>query len=743
MASSNPQTTPLDKSVRWPLWTGVLFILVITVGWLSQTPSREELFADTVKLWDSAKITTCGWSPSYLLGHSGQIYQSSGMAIFLAHVFAVVLGGIFGSFTSLKLLILCFIPASAFTMWCLMRRIGAGSSLAAWTALLYVILPSFHVAVGIYEHWTVGFCFVFAPLLLRGILAVAEEGSPREVVLLGLSAAALTLSYTKIAVVMSPVLLLWSLEILRISHHRARALLNYGAAVMVAILTGVMGDAAMFQIGLIPLAGLSLALGLPSLKEWRASQLGRWFLILTACWLLSIWFASGPDGILLGHIHILKTAQGLPDTSIPLLWLSLVWLGWLIYQTAFQLLEKRWIPSALIALLVLAMPIFRIAEFFPLFNDIRAPESFWSVGGFCCLAAAVGIAFWMLFTEVVEEGWRKPLAIAVGVLLLVELYPIHSAYWTRGMDRQLFTEFDQAAEFLKTAPIQGRVHPLSGRYFYLTLPEKAGRALDSEAHLRHFQLKWVRHLEVAGNASGESLKSYLNLAGVAYILLDKEDPYSPKQMQDFFRSIYPVVFENKYFAVLANQQALYPAFLAHDFVALPKESYAMAPAALQLLPQNLVTVELAGVDQNMPGFAGMAKGPTQIELLNGYQGRVGQPFGLVPLTGNRMDDYQRMTYQLPPTASGWLIVSEAYHPDWTVSIDGRAAEVHRAEGALLSTYVPPGSHEVNFQFKAPSWYSLCLALGTLSWIVALAAMLYLPSRWAPSKWREWWNGQKS
>ena len=222
MASSNPQTTPLDKSVRWPLWTGVLFILVITVGWLSQTPSREELFADTVKLWDSAKITTCGWSPSYLLGHSGQIYQSSGMAIFLAHVFAVVLGGIFGSFTSLKLLILCFIPASAFTMWCLMRRIGAGSSLAAWTALLYVILPSFHVAVGIYEHWTVGFCFVFAPLLLRGILAVAEEGSPREVVLLGLSAAALTLSYTKIAVVMSPVLLLWSLEILRISHHRAR-----------------------------------------------------------------------------------------------------------------------------------------------------------------------------------------------------------------------------------------------------------------------------------------------------------------------------------------------------------------------------------------------------------------------------------------------------------------------------------------------------------------------------------------
>ena len=338
----------------------------------------------------------------------------------------------------------------------------------------------------------------------------------------------------------------------------------------------------------------------------------------------------------------------------------------------------------------------------------------------------------------IEAHWRKSLGVAIALVMLVELYPVHSAYWTRGLDRQLFTEFDQAAAFLKTAPIAGRVHPLSGRYFYLTLPQKAGRAVDSEAAYRHFQLKWVRHFEAAGNASGDSLRTYLNLAGVAYILLDKEDPFSPKQMQDFFRSVYPVVFENRYFAVLANQQALYPAFLARDFVALPPEGYAMAPAVLQLAPQNLITVELAGVDRNMPGFAGMAKGPNQIELLQQYQGQSGQPFARVPLVGNRMDDYQRMTYQLPPTVSGWLVVSEAYHPDWSVSIDGRPAEVHRAEAALLSVFIPSGSHEVVFQFKPPAWYSLCLAMGTLSWIVALAALLYLPSKWAPTKWREWW-----
>ena len=779
--------------VRWPFWAAGIFFLTIAIGWLLQAPSREELFGDTGKLWDILRAPVNGWSPNFMLGHSAMIYGSMAIGWFPL-AFLLKIFSFLGSLMAAKVVILAYIPASAASMWFLARSLGSNRTLAAWISLFYITLPSLHVAMGIYEHWVVGLCFVFTPLILRGILVIAERPSPREIVGLGLAAAALALSYAKIAVVMSPMLALWTLEVLRLNRPNIRrALIGYGFSILVAFAAAVMillpasrefgfaagflfdpldgwkhhyafktpllwidlwgfltrgspelmGDAAMFQIGLIPLAALSFALSLSSLAEWRATQLGRWFLILTGCWLLSIWFASGPDGILLGHINTLKTSQGIPDTSIPLLWLSLVWIGWLIYRTAFQLLPKNtWVP-ALITLFVLAVPVFRIAEFFPLFKDIRAPESFWSVGGFCCLSAAVGMAFWMLFTEVIGEGWRKPLAIAVGLLMLVELYPIHSAYWTRGMDRQLFTEYDQAASFLKTAPIQGRVHPLSGRYFYLTLPEKAGRALDSEALLRHFQLKWVRHLEVAGNASGDAIRSYMNLAGVAYILLDKEDPFSPKQMQDFFRSVYPVAFENRYFAVLANPTTLYPAFLAKDFVALPPESYAMAPATLQLLPQNLITVEMGGVDRNMPGFAGMAKGPNQIEMLQQYQGKAGQPFGRVPLVGNRMDNYQRMSYQIPPIVSGWLVVSEAYHPDWTVTIDGKAAEVHRAEAALLSAYVPPGSHEVTFQFKAPAWYSLCLALGTISWIVALAALLYLPSKWAPAKWRKWWVSGKS
>jgi hypothetical protein len=728
-----------------------------------------------------------------MLGHSPVMLNAVFWGVSLGYWAIALLGGLIGALAATKLLAVAYMALAAGAMILFLRKIGLNSVECQFGGLIYMILPSMNVRLGMYEHFGVGPCFIFVPLILRGIVAVAEEKSPRECVVLGLSAAGLALAYTKIAIVASPLFVIWALEALRRNPgQRLDIVTGYAWSLLVAALSGLLlllpalrefgfaagflfdplegwqhhyafktpllwidlwgsltkggdgnltGDAAMFWIGLIPLTALSLVLGLGSLSEWRCSQTGRWFLILVACWLISIWFASGPDGLLPGHISVLKTAQGLPDTSIPLLWLSFIWLGWLIYRTASGLFEKAlfWMPGVITAV-VLLVPVFRFANALPLFNDVRAPESYWSVAGYTCLAAAVSMALWVLFSEVVAPVWRRPSAIIVGILMLAELYPIYAAYWTRGMESQLFADYDQATAFLKTAPIPGRVHPLSGRYFYLTLPEKAGRAIDSESAWRHFQLKWVRHLEAAGNASGDTLRSYLNLAGDAYILLDKEDPFSPKQMQDFFRSVYPVVFENRYFAVLANPGTLYPAFLAHDFVSLPKESYAMAPAVIQLLSKNLITVETDQVANTIPGFAGQATGTNQVALLPQYQAQSGQPFARVPLVGNRMDDYQRMTYQVPPTATGWIVVSEAYHPDWTVMIDGKTAQTTRAEAALLATYVPQGSHEVVFSFSPPAWYGILSIISVLMWFVALVGLVLLPSRYAPAAWRMWWIG---
>jgi hypothetical protein len=796
--SKSATTVPPEKKSRHEklaLWTMIILFAVLALAWLCSPISREEGFADSMRYPDVFQgLLSHGpswWNPNYMLGQHLATAYVAGLSVGLLSLGVKILGWLLGTLASFKLVVVLFGAASLVAMNSLIRRLGGSRLLGIVGAGIYFLIPMMAVRGPVYEHFGLCMTFIFMPLLLRGIIAVAEERTPAEIVLLGIAAAGLTLSYAKIAVILAPILILWAWAVFREHGSDWQPLLKaYLISIGVACLCGLLpllpgvkefsnaagflfdpldgwkahysfktalslidpsnyllagmgpdyeSDSAFFHMGVVPLLLLSLGLALPQLTGWRKSRMGFWFLILNASWLLGIWFASGPAGIIGGHLDLLKHAQQIPDTNTPIVWLSVIWLGWVAWMTASQLLQGRLIPSLIVTVLFLAVPAFHIAELiFPFFRDIRAPESFFSTSGFCCLAAASTLAAGEIFGGLIPEGRRMALAVLATLIMLFQLVSMSGIYTSRLLPDALFKDYAATCQFLKSAPLQGRVHPLSGRYFYLTLPEEAGRGVDTEASARHFQLKWVRHLEAAGNSSAEAIKGYMNLAGVAYILLDKEDPFSPKQMQDFFRSVYPVVFENRFFAVLANNATLYPAFLAHDFVSLPIGSYAMAPAALQLLNQNIATVETVAPDTTVPGFAGMAKGPNQIELLGQYQGKAGQPFARIPLTGNRMNDYQRMTYQLPPDASGWLVVSEAYHPDWTVSIDGKPAEVHRAEAALLSTYVPAGSHEVVFQFKAPGWYSLCLTLGALSWIVALGAMLFLPSKWAPAKWREWW-----
>lgn len=771
-----------------------LVIGVVGTAWILESPAREELFGDTGKITDLLNGGITSWSPNYMLGCSMVVHLSTALAVALASFFFTLLGPLLGIFAAFKLLIILFVIASCYTMFLFVKKLTGNTLMASVAALMMVALPSLNVTIGIYEHWTIGLCFVFVPLILRGLLTVAEKNSPREIVVLGLAAAAVSLSYIKIAVVISPVLLLWILEMMRLHpKKRVSILLRYGMSAAIAFFTSILillpalrefgfaagllldpleawqhhyafksalqwvdlwgffmngagpditCDASMFAIGFIPLLVISLGLGLTSLQEWRHTAIGRWFLILVACWLVSINLAAGLDGIFLGHWNLLKISKFMFDLSIPLLWLALSWLVWMVFQTAHQLIGGTWKGALAITLVFLFFPLFRLVQVLPLFKDIRAVECFWSIGGFCTLAAAVGMVIVPIFTQLIPKRFFKTALVIAGFLFFAELYPIHSAYWTRGLPSEIFTQYDQALTFLKTAPLPGRVHPLCTRYFYLTIPEETGHGLSTETLLRHFQLKWVRYFENAGNANVDTLKSYLNLAGVSYIFIDKEDPLIPKQTQNFYRSCYPLVFENQFFVILENQNSLYPAFLARNFVALPPQSYSMAAAAFQLAPMNLLTVELPQVDQGMLGFAGMSKGNNQIELVPAYREHAGAPFLRVPLVAPRLDNYNQMIYHVPPTVSGWLTLTEAYHPDWRATIDGERAPTYRAETALLSVYIPIGSSEIIFKFVPPFWYSLTLYMGILSWILALGAFFFLSSRWASPAWKLWWLGQQ-
>lgn len=68
----------------------------------------------------------------------------------------------------------------------------------------------------------------------------------------------------------------------------------------------------------------------------------------------------------------------------------------------------------------------------------------------------------------------------------------------------------------------------------------------------------------------------------------------------------------------------------------------------------------------------------------------------------------------------YLVTSDTYTPDWTVTVDGEAADVVRAELNFRSVRVPAGEHEVVFRYKPRSFYvgaavSLATAAGLALW----------------------------
>ncbi|HLE30539.1 MAG TPA: YfhO family protein [Anaerolineales bacterium] len=71
-------------------------------------------------------------------------------------------------------------------------------------------------------------------------------------------------------------------------------------------------------------------------------------------------------------------------------------------------------------------------------------------------------------------------------------------------------------------------------------------------------------------------------------------------------------------------------------------------------------------------------------------------------------------------AAAVLVVSEAYFPGWRATVDGRAAPLLRADGALLAVGLPSGAHEIELVYG-----SVPLAWGGVISILALVVALGL------------------
>jgi len=70
-----------------------------------------------------------------------------------------------------------------------------------------------------------------------------------------------------------------------------------------------------------------------------------------------------------------------------------------------------------------------------------------------------------------------------------------------------------------------------------------------------------------------------------------------------------------------------------------------------------------------------------------------------------------------------------YYPGWVAEVDGRRAEVLRANYAFRAVFLSEGSHQVRFSFQPVTW-KVGLGCSLITWaVLAILTVRALVSRW--------------
>lgn len=79
----------------------------------------------------------------------------------------------------------------------------------------------------------------------------------------------------------------------------------------------------------------------------------------------------------------------------------------------------------------------------------------------------------------------------------------------------------------------------------------------------------------------------------------------------------------------------------------------------------------------------------------------------------------RVRVEAVSARGGWLVLADAYDPGWRATVDGRAAQVLRANAAFRAVALPAGQHVVELVYRPPAVFA-GLAVTGLALLAALA-----------------------
>ncbi len=213
-----------------------------------------------------------------------------------------------------------------------------------------------------------------------------------------------------------------------------------------------------------------------------------------------------------------------------------------------------------------------------------------------------------------------------------------------------------------------------------------------------------------GEASRHPAASYklIDVLNIKYIILPVlpdeslvQDAGTRRIVADLrsYASRFKNIFQGRNFSIYLNEHALPRAYVVYD------HELAQDQSALTLLMSEGFDHHQKVVLEDDPGFepAETAMTYTEAEIMHYSANQV--------------------VCQTQTTADGFLVISDNWHPDWKVFVDGKEERLYRANYTFRAVFVPAGEHEIIFKYVSNA-FNAGRALSTIAWIAAFACVVF-------------------
>lgn len=296
-----------------------------------------------------------------------------------------------------------------------------------------------------------------------------------------------------------------------------------------------------------------------------------------------------------------------------------------------------------------------------------------------------GFAAAGLYYAYYRRWLRKPLVMAATVLLIAgELYAFGHDYNPTLPPEEVFPETD-AIRFLQE---QAGLERVSG----LTLALKPNSSLVTglysmdgyEDLSRRRYLRFLGGKTRAWTREDDTLvlsvpaERLLDLTSVRYVVIPQS------QLKGSSGDAYPRVFEDEYVNVFANVDTLPRVSIVHQAEAVPDQEASLTRVYDEDFdPRRTVVLE---IDPGLMASIESLQPDDEVGFIDGSAQIVEYGFHDITVTANLSQD-------------GYLVLTDAYDPDWRASIDGQPVPLLRANDVFRAVAVPAGEHTITFHYE--------------------------------------------